>query len=363
MNKIYSSIVALVAVAILVFLAWYFSNIVAYILIAAVLSLIGKPLVNLCCKIRIGHFQLPKWAAALMTLAAIFAIVVGGLRIFVPIIFNKLAEFSSFDVAGVMENFREPIAGIERFIREHFSIDENFSLTGLIAQQIGPLFSVDHIGSIIASLPVIVKDFAVGVFAVLFLTFFFLKEDTLFYDGVAALFPERYEENARHALSEVNTLLIRYFIGICIEMFIKLVIITTGLVLIGLQLQNALLIALIAAVLNVIPYIGPWLGAIIGIFIGTLTPVDGMTLFETVMAMGLLFAGFQITDDIVLQPYIYSSSVKAHPVEIFLVILLAGSMAGIVGMLFAIPGYTVLRVFAKEFFNRFKLVQRLTEKI
>ena len=54
---------------------------------------------------------------------------------------------------------------------------------------------------------------------------------------------------------------------------------------------------------------------------------------------------------------------KAHPLEIFIVILIAGSLAGIVGMLLAIPSYTVLRVFAKEFFSQFRLVQKLTEKI
>ena len=68
-------------------------------------------------------------------------------------------------------------------------------------------------------------------------------------------------------------------------------------------------------------------------------------------------------DDFVLQPTLYSERVKAHPLEIFLVILIAGSLAGILGMLLAIPSYTVLRVFAKEFFSQFRLVRKLTEKI
>ncbi|HNV51901.1 MAG TPA: AI-2E family transporter, partial [Tenuifilaceae bacterium] len=57
------------------------------------------------------------------------------------------------------------------------------------------------------------------------------------------------------------------------------------------------------------------------------------------------------------------NSVKAHPLEIFIVLLIAGSVAGILGMLLAIPCYTVIRVFAKEFFNNFRVVQKLTEKI
>jgi predicted PurR-regulated permease PerM len=60
---------------------------------------------------------------------------------------------------------------------------------------------------------------------------------------------------------------------------------------------------------------------------------------------------------------IYSNSVKAHPLEIFFVIIMGGSLAGIVGMLLAIPVYTVLRVIAREFLQQFRLVQKLTKKI
>ena len=63
------------------------------------------------------------------------------------------------------------------------------------------------------------------------------------------------------------------------------------------------------------------------------------------------------------QPTLYSERVKAQPLEIFLVILIAGSLAGVIGMLLAIPLYTVLRVFAKEFFSQISLVRKLTEKI
>ena len=74
----------------------------------------------------------------------------------------------------------------------------------------------------------------------------------------------------------------------------------------------------------------------------------------------LIIKGF---DDFVLQPTLYSERVKAHPLEIFIVILIAGSLAGVLGMLLAIPAYNVIRVFAKEFFNNFRVVQKLTEKI
>jgi predicted PurR-regulated permease PerM len=76
-----------------------------------------------------------------------------------------------------------------------------------------------------------------------------------------------------------------------------------------------------------------------------------------------VFAAANLIDNTVLQPLIYSNSVKAHPVEIFLVILIAGSLAGIPGMILAIPTYTMLRVIAKEFLSQFKVVQSLTRNI
>ena len=79
--------------------------------------------------------------------------------------------------------------------------------------------------------------------------------------------------------------------------------------------------------------------------------------------MIIVFGSVQIIDNILFQPLIYSSSVKAHPLEIFLVILAAASLAGILGMILAIPVYTILRVIAKEFFDNMKIVKKLTENL
>jgi len=70
-----------------------------------------------------------------------------------------------------------------------------------------------------------------------------------------------------------------------------------------------------------------------------------------------------LIDNVVFQPVIFSNSVKAHPLEIFVVVLAAGSAAGIPGMIFGIPAYTVMRVLAKEFFYNFKAVQKITSSL
>ena len=141
---------------------------------------------------------------------------------------------------------------------------------------------------------------------------------------------------------------------------------TIGLTIVGLEFNHAVVIGLFCGLFNVIPYLGPWMGAALGLLMGAALHINVDFMSETLPMLGwmtLVFGSVQIIDNVLFQPLIYSSSVKAHPLEIFLVILAAGSMAGIVGMILAIPFYTILRVIAKEFFDNMKLVRKLTENL
>jgi predicted PurR-regulated permease PerM len=71
----------------------------------------------------------------------------------------------------------------------------------------------------------------------------------------------------------------------------------------------------------------------------------------------------QLIDNNVSQPVIFSKSVSSHPLEIFLVILIAGFLSGILGMIIAVPLYTILKVIGKEFFPENKVIQLLTKDI
>mgnify|MGYP002442626025 FL=1 len=142
-----------------------------------------------------------------------------------------------------------------------------------------------------------------------------------------------------------------------------MIVISTAMILFGMKTDNALLIGLIMGVMNVIPYAGPLIGGVISVCIGIISPIDGFTAGHTILVIACTLFCIKGLDDFILQPTIYSERVKAHPLEVFLVILIAGYMAGILGMLLAIPSYTVLRVLAKEFFSEFSLVQKLTKKI
>jgi predicted PurR-regulated permease PerM len=140
-------------------------------------------------------------------------------------------------------------------------------------------------------------------------------------------------------------------------------IVSISLTCCGYGVSNAFFIGLIIGILNVIPYVGPWLGFIISLLISAAFVSSGMTITFIFISLGITVLCTQFIDNTFIQPILYSNSVDAHPLEIFIVILMAGHFAGVIGMLLAIPAYTVLRVIAKEFFSNFKIVRKLTENM
>ena len=356
--------VGLAITAAILFLIWYFSSVVIYILVSAVLAIMGRPVVSWLLKMRISGHTMPRWAAASITLVVIMAVLLGILSLFIPLIFSKINEFAHLDFASVLASVEEPIAHAQAYMQRTFAMPEtSFSLTDTLATKIKELINYDTLNNTFTSILNVALSTLISIFSISFITFFFLKEDGLFYSMVTAMFPERLQQNVTRALDSITYLLSRYFTGLLTESLILMVVISTVLIIFGMKTDNALIVGLIMGVMNVIPYAGPLIGGVISAFMGIVTPIEGYTAIASVVIICCTLFCIKGFDDFVLQPTIYSERVKAHPLEVFLVILLAGYMAGIVGMLLAIPSYTVLRVLAKEFFSEFSLVQKLTQNI
>jgi len=365
MSKLVKYIISIAVAAIVIFLVWYFSRIVAYVLVSAVLAIIGKPLVTLLTtKVYIRKQHFPKWLAAFIALLVIWGVAALFVSLFVPLIFNKINEFSQLDMQHIVRSFKVPLESLQRTIENLFGGHvAEFSIEDALVGQITSLLDISLINNILSSIVSTLGNTAIALFSITFITFFFLKEDHLFFDMVVALFPKKYESNITHAFTSISELLIRYFTGIMTESMTLILVISIVLMIFGMPVGNAFLIGLIMGILNVIPYIGPLIGSGISLLIGILSPIAGVSTLGMVLIIGGTILVMKGIDDFVLQPMLYSNRVKAHPLEIFLVILIAGSVAGVLGMLLAIPAYNVIRVFAKEFFNHFSIVQKLTEKI
>ena len=401
------------------FLCYFFFNIVTYIALAWILSLVGAPL---HAKLRrvVGNS-----AAAILTLLSFLILALAILWLFIPPILQQARQFTTIDYESMATSLEEPINDWNDWLIEKGILAESESAfeTTESSDQANPDFveivridslldrfdstrtnvtivlqvnnqhlengegqvndvqledsylerarknllgfiNPTRISSIFNSIVGALGNILITLMSVMFIAFFFLREQGLFTSMVQSIVPTHQENQWTHAIDESTNLLKRYFIGILVQISIITIYITTLLTILG--FKNALLIGFFAALMNVIPYIGPLLGAVFGIIIVISSNIDAGFYDVILPKMGIVaivFATMQLLDNLVIQPNVFSRSVKAHPLEIFIVILAGAQLGGVLGMVIAIPLYTILRVLAKVFLSEFKLVKNITREI
>lgn len=364
MSTTWRNILIVGGVLLLLACAWYFRNIVVYILISGVLSIMGRPLVDLLCRIHFRKWYFPRTISALITLLIIWGVIILFFYIFIPLVTTQLNYFSTIDSEKVVQIVEAPIAKVEQLFRAfNKDISNQISIESYISEKVSGVLNINMIQNFLGSIFGILGNLMVAIFSISFITFFFLKDQRLFFESILMWVPDKYTENVTRALHSVQRLLTRYFIGIIIQSTCILILVTIGMTIVGIEFRQALVMGVILGILNVIPYVGPWLGLFIALIMGVASHINMD--FETVVTpliinMIIVEAVTHMIDNVVFQPIIFSSSVKAHPLEIFIVVLASGFAAGIPGMILGIPTYTVIRVFAKEFFYNFKAVQKIT---
>lgn len=352
------------AVAIIIFMGWYFMDIVGYILIALFLSMIGSPVVKQFNKIRIGKRNMPHSISAALTLLLILIGISLFLVLIVPLIISQANVIASIDVNGMSKYFQQSLSGFYEFLVQYNVVDPQASLTEYLQNQLSDVVDLARFTNFFAGLLSGTGSVLMGVFIVLFLTFYFLMETDLVKKSILVLTPEKHVENVEKVLYDSKFLLVRYFHGILLEVGIMMTLEATGLLIFG--IPNAILIGFIGGLMNIIPYLGPLIGGAIGIVLASLSVMgvgDYDSIMYTVVVVIGVFGASNMIDNFILQPQIYSKSVKAHPLEIFLAIIIGGKISGIAGMILAIPTYTVIKVIARQFMQRMKLIEYLTNKM
>jgi predicted PurR-regulated permease PerM len=364
-NRLADYIIKIAGLAAIIAICCIFSNVLVYILSAVVVSLIGHPIVRIFRKIHIKKLHIPDWISALLTILIIVAMLALIIAVMIPMVMNIINEASVASDSTVSGT--SWIEGVNQWLIGIFpGLGPDFNLITSLLKVLSDALSFSGVTGFVGSVAGVVVDIVVGVFTVSFISFFFLKDETLFGRIICALVPNKIEQMVSKTLDEIRQLLSRYFVGLLLEMLGVALINFLGIWLIArLDVSYALGIAVIAGILNIIPYIGPLIGEVIGALLGMILKagIPGIGLDVNVWLFGLIILAImlavQLIDNFVFQPLIYSTSIKAHPLEIFIVFLMAGHIGGIVGMLVAIPAYTVIRVIAVRFFYRFKIIQRL----
>lgn len=346
-------------------LCWYFKNVLIYIIVAFVVSLIGYPIMTRLRKIKVKGKPAPDWLLAVLTIVVIITSLVLLVTQMIPLVSNIIHNVSAMSDGNYYFE-SSPIDALNNWLVATFpSLGRDFDVAAVLVDKLKDLVSLNNVSGIVGSVASVVSSVFVGLFSVVFISFFFIKDDTLFEKIVSALVPDKYEATLGKTLNDIKQLLSRYFVGLIIEMLGVALVDFLGLWLIArIPVGYALGIAFIAGLLNVIPYVGPLMGEAIGVVFGVLLKfsigagLDVNIWIFALIVLAIMFAA-QLVDNFIYQPVIYSTSIKAHPLEIFIVLLMAGHIGGTVGMLVAIPAYTVVRVIAIRFFYRFKVIQRL----
>lgn len=344
----------IVGVLVLLWFLYKIQSVIAYIVIAAIVSLIGRPIIRfLKSKLKFKN------TLAVVTTMVIFVLLLFGLvRLFIPLIQDQGENLALLNSDEFRDNLETTFTQLNSYFKErNINVFEQLKSVDLASQlnKLPNLFStfVGALGTI-----------SIGLLSVLFISFFLMKDNAILNKALLTIVPNGSEGRFRKSFSKIKDLLSRYFIGLIFQISILFIIYTIVLLVFG--IQNAVVIAILCATLNLIPYIGPLVGGILMLFL-TMTSNIGLDfrteiLPTTIYVMiGYLIA--QLIDNFASQPIIFSKSVKSHPLEIFLVILIFGLLFGILGMVVAVPLYTAIKVILKEFLSDNKIVKSLTKNL
>ena len=353
---ILKSLAVIVGIFLLFWFVFKIKALILYIGIAAVISLLGRPVV-LFLKRRL---KFRNTLAAITTLLLVIATVSLLIRIFVPIIIEQSKNIQDIDFDMVKRDLNElNIQASEYLGVEQINIIEAIKRTEYVQN-----FNLEIIPSFIDIFFGNIGGFVVGLFSVLFISFFLLKDEMLIAHTVTAFANPGREQRFLSVLNKVKELLSRYFLGLLLQ--IMILTLFYSVLLLYLDINNAIAIALICAFLNIVPYLGPLFGSVVMMLVVVSNNLGADFSSELLPLLIITLSGYtvaQIFDNLITQPVIFGKSVRSHPLEIFIVILIGGYLFGVAGMILAVPTYTTLKVISKEFLSEYKIVKRLTKNM
>lgn len=359
-NGILRAVLMLAALAVGLYFLYMIRSVITYVLLAAVLALIGRPVVLFLRR----RLKFPNALAAVAVLILVLGVLAGIVSLFVPLLTEQGKNLSLLDIDSLRNNINSLYTQIVTYLGATPDEAQRLVQQARVEKSVLSGLDIGFIPHLLNSFVNLLSTMSVGLFSVLFISFFFLKDSKLFQNALLTLFPDHREAKLIHSLEAIKGLLSRYFVGLLLQILVLFTIYTIVLLLVG--IQDALVIAFLCALFNIIPFIGPIIGAALMVLL-TMTSNLGAD-FSTVILpdVGWVLLGFaigQLVDNLFSQPVIFSNSVRSHPLEIFLVIIMAGLLFGVVGMIVAVPGYTALKVILKEFLSENRIVKRLTQNL
>lgn len=327
----YKSIVKVLLVLLAVYLLFVIRDIILIVFVALVLSSAFNPWVDGMQKHRI-----PRPLGILIIILAVFAVIGVSVYLIIPPIIAQ-----ANDLVGNFPNYWNRVSSgfddVSGFL-DSKGLGDNIN-NMLVSIQEG-------IGSWIGDLAGRVYGLIGGVFSlfmIVVLTFYFSVQDKFWKKGVLSVVPEGKRPYAMDLVSRMQAK-----IGLWLRGQIALCVIIFGLSWLGLSflgIKYAVVLALFAGILEFIPFIGPIISAIPAIFVG-LT----QSLWHGVAVL-ILYVVIQQLENLVIVPNVMKKAVGLNPVVIIIVILIGAKLAGILGILLAVPVATALSVALSDYLD------------
>ena len=355
-KEIANGILRAVAIIVLVVLGLYtlylLQSIIVYLIVSLVLTLMGKPLIQFFHKrLRIKSRSL----CVILTMTIFILLALSVFSLFIPLLVSQGKNLSGLNIDLLKNNLDD-------------LIQQTLSKIGLNPEEysfgVQEILNFIDIPNFLNSFISFISDFGVGAFSVLFISFFFMKDGEKILFALLSTFPSHRKRKLKTSIFKINNLLSRYFVGLILQITILFVVYTIVLLIFG--VENAFIIALLCAMLNLIPYIGPMISFVLMALLTMSSNLQNDFMSVSLPTTIYVLIGFlvgQFIDNVFSQPLIFSNSVKSTALEIFLVTLISGTLFGMVGMVVAIPAYTVLKVVLKEFLPNNKLIGLITKNI
>jgi predicted PurR-regulated permease PerM len=353
-KEILKTIAVIIGIGLLLLFLYKIQSVLVYIAIASILALIGRP-IKLVLKRK---FKFPNALAVITTMALFLLIFMGLVSLFVPLLVKQGENLSLLNLEQLEETVQDLLnQSNDFFLSNGINIIEEIKQYDLIE-------SINVIPNFLNTIVGTIGTLSIGLFSVAFITFFLMRDTQIMENSIYVLTDKKSETKLRKSLETIKHLLSRYFIGLVFQITILFIFYSIILMIFG--IENSIVIAFLCALLNLIPYVGPIIGCFLMLFL-TMSSNLGLDFQteilpkSTYVLIGYIFA--QLLDNFISQPIIFSKSVKSHPLEIFLIIIIGGILFGIIGMILAVPTYTAVKVILKTFFAENKIVKSLTKEL
>lgn len=291
--------------------------------------------------------KVPKGIAILIVMLGVILIFIMVITSLIPIIQKQLLDFVGQlpyyyqIIREQVENFMQ--TGLFATLQEQFNNINMDFIQSLTERLNGILnFTFSGIGSVVG----IIGDFIITIMTMPVILYYLLKDGDKLLPFVTKFFPTRSQNKISIMLTEMNQQVSSYIRGqISVAVCVGITY-TIGYSVIG--LPYGVTIGMIAGLLTIIPYIGSIIGLTPALIIAFVTNPS------LALQVLLVFVIEQLIESRVLQPLILGSSLKMHPVTILIILLAAGKMFGLMGLLIGVPLYAVIKVFMTHFFAWYK---------